>query len=237
LLRELGESDGITLHIYTRHMPTVERDEIFHRAQNRTNMQKRSSYKLHEQIEADEQLTTLSRMIRETQRTKETFVYCAVFIELIADSLEHLQSKQIETQSILTHHKILVDKLYLRQLQGFESVKPNGKNAFGTEFERVFPASSVANLFPFSYSGKNDKNGFYIGRDQNGSNIIVDFDRRAEDKTNGHILILGNSGEGKSYLMKLIITNVIMAGKKVYILDRTTNMESWLKTSAVRIWI
>ena len=28
LLRELGESDGITLHIYTRHMPTVERDEI-----------------------------------------------------------------------------------------------------------------------------------------------------------------------------------------------------------------
>lgn len=112
-----------------------------------------------------------------------------------------------------------MDKLYLRQLQGFESVKPNGKNAFGTEFERVFPASSVANLFPFSYSGKNDKNGFYIGRDQNGSNIIVDFDRRAEDKTNGHILILGNSGEGKSYLMKLIITNVIMAGKKVYILD------------------
>ena len=219
LLRELGESDGITLHIYTRHMPTVERDEIFHRAQNRTNMQKRSSYKLHEQIEADEQLTTLSRMIRETQRTKETFVYCAVFIELIADSLERLQSKQIETQSILTHHKILVDKLYLRQLQGFESVKPNGKNAFGTEFERVFPASSVANLFPFSYSGKNDKNGFYIGRDQNGSNIIIDFDRRAEDKTNGHILILGNSGEGKSYLMKLIITNVIMAGKKVYILD------------------
>lgn len=93
LLRELGESDGITLHIYTRHMPTVERDEIFHRAQNRTNMQKRSSYKLHEQIEADEQLTTLSRMIRETQRTKETFVYCAVFIELIADSLEHTTKK------------------------------------------------------------------------------------------------------------------------------------------------
>ena len=87
---------------------------------NRTNMQKRSSYKLHEQIEADEQLTTLSRMIRETQRTKETFVYCAVFIELIADSLERLQSKQIETQSILTHHKILVDKLYLRQLKALK---------------------------------------------------------------------------------------------------------------------
>ena len=118
-----------------------------------------------------------------------------------------------------------------------KALSPTAKNAFGTEFERVFPASSVANLFPFSYSGKNDKNGFYIGRDQNGSNIIVDFDRRAEDKTNGHILILGNSGEGKSYLMKLIITNVIMAGKKYISSTRTTNTESLLKILAVRIWI
>lgn len=143
------------------------------------------------------------------------------------DEINIAMSTSREFAMILRHRadrlddarRSIMQKLYLRQLQGFESVKPNGKNAFGTEFERVFPASSVANLFPFSYSGKNDKNGFYIGRDQNGSNIIVDFDRRAEDKTNGHILILGNSGEGKSYLMKLIITNVIMAGKKVYILD------------------
>ena len=35
-----------------------------------------------------------------------------------------------------------------------------------------------------------------------GTNIIVDFDRRADDKTNANILILGNSGQGKSYLMK-----------------------------------
>ena len=86
-------------------------------------------------------------MIRETQRTKETFVYCAVFIELIADSLERLQSKQIETQSILTHHKILVDKLYLRQLQGFESVKPNGKNAFGTDLSVFSQQAALQTCF------------------------------------------------------------------------------------------
>ena len=64
----------------------------------------------------------------------------------------------------------------------------------------------MANLFPFNYSGKTDKNGFYIGRDKFGSNVIVDFNQRADDKTNANILILGNSGQGKSYLLKLILT-------------------------------
>lgn len=59
----------------------------------------------------------------------------------------------------------------------------------------------------------------YIGEDVNGTNIIIDFDARSESKTNGHILILGNSGEGKSYLLKIIITNVRQQGKKLYVID------------------
>lgn len=219
VLHELGEMDGVTLHMYTRHMPDIERNEIFSRAQNRTTMEKNTAWKLHEQIQADEQMTVLSRVIRETQRTKERFIYCAVFIELIADDPKQLLSKQIEVQSFLSRHKILVDKLHLRQLQAYNTIKPNGENRFGTEFERVYPSSSVANLYPFSYSGKADPHGFYIGRDQNGSNIVVDFDRRAQDKTSSHMVLLGNTGEGKSYLMKIIIVNSAEAGKKVYILD------------------
>ncbi len=74
---------------------------------------------------------------------------------------------------------------------------------FAGQFERVLPASSVANMYPLNYSGKTDENGFYLGRDKFGSNILVDFDKRTNDKTNSNILILGNSGQGKSYLIKL----------------------------------
>jgi len=35
-----------------------------------------------------------------------------------------------------------------------------------------------------------------VGRDKFGSNVLVDFNQRAEDKTNGSILILGNSDQG-----------------------------------------
>ena len=107
----------------------------------------------------------------------------------------------------------------LRQKEGFISCMPCGHNAFGTQFERVLPASAVANCYPFNYSGKTDPHGFYLGKDKYGTNIIVDFDRRSDDKTNSNVLILGNSGQGKSYLLKLILTNTRMAGKSVICLD------------------
>ncbi len=50
-------------------------------------------------------------------------------------------------------------------------------------------------------------------------NIIVDFDKRSNDKTNANALILGNSGQGKSYLLKLILTNLRESGKNIICLD------------------
>lgn len=79
--------------------------------------------------------------------------------------------------------------------------------------------SNVANLYPFNFSGKTDPQGLYIGRDKYGSNVLVDFDRRSEDKTTSNILILGNSGQSKSYLMKLLLTNLRESGKNVIVLD------------------
>ena len=69
------------------------------------------------------------------------------------------------------------------------------------------------------------KNGFYIGRDKYGTNILVDFDRRTEDKTNSNVLILGNSGQGKSFLLKLLLTNIRESGKALICLDPEAEYE------------
>ena len=98
-------------------------------------------------------------------------------------------------------------------------VIPFGYNVFGSQYERVLPASSVANLYPLNYSGKADECGFYIGKDKYGSSILVDMDKRTDDKTNSNVLILGNSGQGKSYLLKLLLTNIRESGKSVICLD------------------
>ena len=152
-------------------------------------------------------------------------VNVSVFIELKARSMEKLKELQSDIAMELTRSKISVDRLTLRQKEGFLSVIPTGYNQFGAQYERVLPASSVANMYPFNFSGKTDPHGSYIGRDKYGTNILVDFDRRAEDKTTSNILILGNSGQGKSYLLKLILTNIRESGKRIICLDPESEYE------------
>ncbi len=219
ILRELGEKDGVTLHIYTQTIGTLETNDIFKKAERRNRHQRFSSKNMQAAREAEDNINDLSDLISKMHRSKEPLIYCAVYIELIASTLESLEMLKGNVIACLNRYKLLYDSLWLQQKQGFHSVKPCGQNTFGKQFERVLPVSSVANLFPFSYSGKTDPKGIYIGRDANGSNIITDFDQRSQDKTNGHILILGNSGEGKSYLTKLLLTNLCEMGKRLYIID------------------
>ena len=42
--------------------------------------------------------------------------------------------------------------------EGFLSAMPFGCNRFGSQFERVLPASAIGNMFPFNFSGKTDPN-------------------------------------------------------------------------------
>ena len=164
-------------------------------------------------------------LLANLRKNKEPLLHCSVFIELKARSLDKLKKLQSEISMELTRSKISVDRLTLRQKEGFLSVLPVGANQFGAQYERVLPASSVANLYPFNFSGKTDPHGLYIGRDKYGSNVLVDFDRRAEDKTTSNILILGNSGQGKSYLLKLILTNLRESGKTCICLDAESEYE------------
>ena len=225
LLRRLGERSGVTLHIYHRLVDATEEERILHAAENRDRLRRSGSGDLRQAVLAEADLRDMADLVERTRQSREPLVHCAVFLELTARDLEGLKALQAEVLSTLTRSRLNVDRLLLRQREGFLSVNPAGHNAFGAEFERVLPASSEADLFPLHFSGKTDPRGFYLGRDKYGSNVIVDLSRRAEDKTNESILILGSSGQGKSYLLKLLVCNLLESGKSALCLDPEHEME------------
>lgn len=219
ILRYLGEKDGVTLRIYTRPVTAAEEKRIIANAANKNRMQRSSTNDLQQTVAAESNLQDVAQLAADMHRNREPLLYTAVFLEMISDNLDNLRILQTEVQTELVRSKLNVDRLMLRQQHGFMSVMPSGRNMFREQFERVLPASSVANLYPFSFSGKTDENGFYLGKDKFGGNVIVDFDKRSDDKTNANTLILGNSGQGKSYLLKLILTNLRESGKNIICLD------------------
>lgn len=219
ILRHLGEMDGVTIRIYTRQVTPSEERRIIHNAANKHRMSRSSTEDLQQTVTAEANLQDVVTLVSSMHRNREPLLHCAVLLELTAPDYDALKLLQTDVLTELVRSKLNVDRLMLRQQEGFVSVMPAGRNAFGAQFERVLPASSVANLYPFNYSGKTDPHGFYIGKDKYGANILVDFDKRDDDKTSANILILGNSGQGKSYLLKLLLLNFLEAGKSVISLD------------------
>lgn len=224
ILAQLADRSGVTLRIYHRLVESMEQRKIVQNA-TRRNKLKTGSDDMNETIEAQGNLQDVVELLANLRKNKEPLLHCSVFLELKAKNMDALKELQSDIAMELTRSKISVDRLTLRQKEGFLSVLPVGSNQFGAQFERVLPASSVANLYPFNFSGKTDPQGLYIGRDKYGTNILVDFDRRAEDKTTSNILILGNSGQGKSYLIKLLLTNIRESGKRVICLDPESEYE------------
>ena len=218
ILAHLADRNGVTLRIYNRLVTSMEQRKIVQQAMRKNHMMTTVN-DVNESIKAQDNINDVVELISELRRNKEPLLHTAVFIELKASSEDKLKELQADIQMELTRSKISVDRLLLRQKEGFLSVHPAGNNVFASQFERVLPASSVADLYPLNYSGKTDESGFYVGRDKYGTNILVDFDKRTEDKTNSNILILGNSGQGKSYLMKLLLCNQREAWKSVLVLD------------------
>lgn len=228
LFSQLADRNNVTVRLYSRLVDGLEQRKIIQNAARRNKLHTGSDDAL-ENITAEGNLKDVAALIADLRKNREPLLHCAVFLELKAESMQKLKELQADIIMELTRSKMSVDRLTLRQKEGFLSALPVGCNMFKEQFERVLPASSVANLYPFNYSGKTDPKGFFIGRDKYGTNILVDFDRRAEDKTNANCLILGNSGQGKSFLLKLILTNLRESGKRIISLDPEAEYEELTK--------
>ena len=218
LLARLASQSGVTLHIYSRPVEMVEQRAMI-QANTRKNRFQSGANAVLESVTAEENLQDIAALISNLRQNKEALLHTSVFVELRAGSRQKLNELRDTVRIELEQAGIKQNTLRLRQKEGFLAAMPLGTLEFDPRHTVPLPASSAANLFPLAYSGKTDPAGLYIGKDRFGTNILVDFDRRAADKTNANILILGNSGQGKSYLMKLLLTNLRESGKFVITLD------------------
>ena len=145
ILAQLADRSGVTLRIYHRLVEPNEQRKIIQNA-TRRNKLKRGGNDVNETIEAEGNLQDVIELLANLRKNREPLLHVSVFLELKARSLEALKELQSDVAMELTRSKISVDRLTLRQKEGFLSVLPVGANQFGAQYERVLPASSVANI-------------------------------------------------------------------------------------------
>lgn len=217
LLRKVGEKNNVTLKIYYSKMGHAEYEKSIESNVNK-NVNEASLYQITKRAKAEQHLGIAENLVKFLNANPEERMFkLSVFIEIIGDSEKEMQDTFNDVKFMF--EGMTYDNLYLKQKEGFLSVNPVGSNQFDIQFERHMPSSSAANIFVPSYSEKIDAQGFSLGRDKSGGKLIIDLDKRDRTHTNSNIILLGNSGEGKSYLLNLIKTNWRLKGKGIIGLD------------------
>lgn len=78
ILRHLGEKDGITLHIYTRHVTPYEERKIISNAANKNRMKKNNTNDLQQTITAEDNLQDVAQVITATHLDREPLIHTAI---------------------------------------------------------------------------------------------------------------------------------------------------------------
>jgi len=144
----------------------------------------------------------------------ERFFQFGLYVTIPANSLEELNHITKEVQSMLGSLLIIAKQATLQMEDGFKTTLPLCIDKL--MITRNMDTTSLATTFPFASSELTANEGILYGLNEHNGSLVI-FDRFALENSNS--LILGKSGCGKSYLVKLEALRLLMFGTEVMIID------------------
>lgn len=123
ILSQLADRSNITLRVYNRLVDSMEQRKIIQNATRRNKLMSGGT-DVQETLEAENNLKDVIDLLANLRKNREPLLHCAVYLELKAPSLQKLKELQSDVLMELTRSKINIDRLNLRQKEGFLSVTP-----------------------------------------------------------------------------------------------------------------
>lgn len=150
----------------------------------------------------------------ELAKGAERFFQFGLYVTIPADSEEELNNVTKEIDSTLSSLLIVSKQATLEQEEGFKSTLPLFRDKLSVW--RNMDTTSLAMTFPFSTASLTRNEGILYGLNQHDGSLII-FDRFTLENANA--VILGKSGGGKSFMVKLEALRSLMMDVDVIILD------------------
>jgi len=148
------------------------------------------------------------------QKGEEKLFNISFYINCKANSLKELNLLTKKVESDLNSIMIPSKTAKLRMLQGLKSVAPLGIDELN--LNRNITTQALSAFFPFtSQFLQVDNSGIWLGLNKNNIPVIKDIFKLP----NPNGLVLSQSGGGKSYFCKLLITRYLLNDTKVMVID------------------
>lgn len=162
------------------------------------------------QVALDDALSLQAELAKGAER----FFQFGLYITIPADTLDELNQITKQIDSILSSLLIIAKQSTLQMEEGFKSTLPMFYDRIGVW--RNMDSTSLAMTFPFSTASLTRNEGILYGVNQHDGSLII-FDRFTLENANS--VILGKSGGGKSFMVKLEAARLLMMDTDVIIID------------------
>ena len=130
--------------------------------------------------------------------------------------------KEIKTNAEL--YQVKVDVPTLRQMSAWQGFELTDKGL--PDYAMFLPTLTLASAFFFTENYHNDFTGWLIGEDCNyGLPTFFDQFKLTKNRTGHNMSVIGTTGSGKSFLLKLLITNEFARGTKLFLFDIENELE------------
>ncbi len=188
------------------------------RAINEVLSRREGLQKASDEIENEAHVDTMQELLIALKTENERFF--DVTVTFTAFNYDNLNKKVFRKRvlALLKNNSLNINTLHTRQVEGYINSNISRKTALKI-YERGINSTSLAASFPFVSSKIMDKDGMYLGANSNGFPVMLDILKRDEKHNNSNAFVVGTSGSGKSYFLKVLLSHLYSTGSKVYILD------------------
>ena len=213
----LGRTVDISMHVHP--MPT---GEVLRKLQRQlTSVQAEMLEREEKGLIRDPVLEAAQRNIENLrdhlQTSEEKMFKFGLYLIIYGKAQNEIDDAENEIRSILESKLVLIKPALYQQTAGFEAALPLGYDmlAMNTQLN----TSPLSSALPFvSFDLSSDK-GILYGINRHNSSLIL-FDRFSLE--NANTVLLGTSGGGKSYAVKLEILRSMMLGNDVIVIGPET---------------
>lgn len=158
---------------------------------------------------------------KQLQIGEEELFYLTIYIGTYADNLEELERNLQRIESVALGTGMTTVRSTYREEQALYSMLPflNNDKDISKMTSRNILSSGLVSTYPFVSNELFDKNGVLVGVNSFDKSLIM-LDRFDTEKyKNANMFVIGTSGSGKSYFIKLMINRNRFLNIQQFVID------------------
>ncbi len=163
-------------------------------------------------------LEKVRELLGRVSRDEEKCFDVALYVNVKAYTEKELDVAVMRVRDVIEGMGAQLRVARWEMAEALRSCYPIAYDGLGEKRDRMFPSSAVRDSYPFILSSLEDRGDRAVvaGYNQfNGVPVLIDLYRQP----NPHVLVLGSSGSGKSFLVKKLMLCQAMQDTDIYVVD------------------